>query len=312
MVGSQDTILSRPLHTSALDFASAASFRRERRTTFPAGNAVRLLRRHPQIAFGASILVVMALLAIFAPWIGTIDPRAISLGKRLRPPSSEFWFGTDALGRDLYSRVIYGARISLLVGVACAVFASIGGLVVGMAAASGRWLDAIAMRIMDGLMAIPAILLAIALMAISRGSIGTVIVAITIVEVPRVARMIRGVVLSLREQPFVEAAIAAGSTGPKIIWRHLLPAVVSPLTVQATFGGSAAIVIEASLSFIGAGTPPTIPSWGNIMSDGKALWQIKPYLVFIPAGFLALTILGVNLLGDGLRDALDPRLSERA
>jgi peptide/nickel transport system permease protein len=273
---------------------------------------VRLLRRHPQIAVGALILLVMALLAIFAPFLGTIDPRAISLGKRLRPPSAEFWFGTDALGRDLYSRVIYGARISVLVGVSCALLSCIGGVVIGMISASGKWLDSIFMRLMDGLMSIPSMLLAIALMAVTRGSVGTVIIAITIVEVPRVARMIRGVVLSLREQPFVEAAVAAGSTMPKIIWRHLLPAVVSPLTVQATFVGSAAIVIEASLSFIGAGTPPTIPSWGNIMSDGKALWQIKPYLVFIPAVFLTLTVLGVNLLGDGLRDALDPRLSERA
>jgi peptide/nickel transport system permease protein len=274
--------------------------------------AIRLLRRHPQIAVGALILLVMALLAIFAPLLGTIDPRAISLGKRLRPPSAEFWFGTDALGRDLYSRVIYGARISVLVGVSCALLSCIGGVVIGMISASGKWLDSIFMRLMDGLMSIPSMLLAIALMAVTRGSVGTVIIAITIVEVPRVARMIRGVVLSLREQPFVEAAVAAGSTMPKIIWRHLLPAVVSPLTVQATFVGSAAIVIEASLSFIGAGTPPTIPSWGNIMSDGKALWQIKPYLVFIPAVFLTLTVLGVNLLGDGLRDALDPRLSERA
>jgi peptide/nickel transport system permease protein len=304
--------LTRPLSGSALNAASLVTARSEPRAARRAWKSLRLLRRHPQIAVGGAILIVMALLAIFAPLLGTIDPRAIALGKRLQPPSENFWFGTDALGRDLYSRVLYGARISLLVGVACAVFASIGGVIVGMVAASGRWLDAIAMRIMDGLMAIPAILLAIALMAISRGSIGTVIVAITIVEIPRVARMIRGVVLSLREQPFVEAAIAAGSTTPKIIWRHLLPAVVSPLTVQATFVGSAAIVIEASLSFIGAGTPPTIPSWGNIMSDGKALWQIKPYLVFIPAGFLAMTVLGVNLLGDGLRDALDPRLSERA
>jgi len=254
----------------------------------------------------------MALVAIFAPLIGTVDPRAIALENRLKPPSSEFWFGTDALGRDLYSRVIYGARISLLVGAACALFASLGGVVVGMVAASSRWLDSVVMRIMDGLMSIPAILLGIAMAAISRGSVGTVIAAITIVEVPRVARMIRGVVLSLREEPFIEAAIAAGSTEPKIIWRHLLPAVVSPLTVQAAFVASAAIVIEASLSFIGAGTPPTIPSWGNIMSDGKALWQIKPHLVFIPAGFLAVTMLGVNLLGDGLRNAFDPHFSERA
>jgi peptide/nickel transport system permease protein len=273
---------------------------------------LRLVRRHPKIAVGAFILIVMAILAIFAPLLGTIDPRAISLGKRLRPPSAEFWFGTDALGRDLYSRVIYGGRISVMVGVACALLSSVGGVMIGMLAASAKWLDSLVMRITDGLMSIPSMLLAIALMAVTRGSLGTVIVAITIVEVPRVARMIRGVVLSLREQPFVEAAVAAGSTMPKIIWRHLLPAVVSPLTVQATFVGSAAIVIEAGLSFIGAGTPPTIPSWGNIMSDGKALWQIKPYLVFIPAVFLTATVLGVNLLGDGLRDALDPRLSERA
>lgn len=285
----------------------------------PAGSAkkrlsssLRLARRHPKIAVGASVLIVMAMLAIFAPLLGTIDPRAISLGKRLRPPSAEFWFGTDALGRDLYSRVIYGGRISVLVGVACALLSSVGGVMIGMLAASAKWLDSLVMRITDGLMSIPSMLLAIALMAVTRGSLGTVIVAITIVEVPRVARMIRGVVLSLREQPFVEAAVAAGSTMPKIIWRHLLPAVISPLTVQATFVGSAAIVIEAGLSFIGAGTPPTIPSWGNIMSDGKALWQIKPYLVFIPAVFLTATVLGVNLLGDGLRDALDPRLSERA
>jgi len=275
-------------------------------------SSLRLLRRHPKIAVGAAILVMMTMLAIFAPLLGTIDPREIALGKRLRPPSAEFWFGTDALGRDLYSRVLYGGRISVLVGVACALLSSVGGVVIGMVAASGKWLDALMMRITDGLMSIPSMLLAIALMAVTRGSLGTVIVAITIVEVPRVARMIRGVVLSLREQPFVEAAVAAGSTMPMIIWRHLLPAVVSPLTVQATFVGSAAIVIEAGLSFIGAGTPPTIPSWGNIMSDGKTLWQIKPYLVFIPAVFLTATVLGVNLLGDGLRDALDPRLSERA
>jgi peptide/nickel transport system permease protein len=290
----------------------ATTIRVEDRATAGEWNAIRLLRQHPQIALGALILVIMALLAILAPWIGTVDPRAISLGKRLMPPSAEFWFGTDSLGRDLYSRVIYGARISLLVGLACATFASIGGLVVGMAAASGRWSDSIAMRFMDGLMSIPAILLAIATMTVSHGSVGTVVVAISIVEVPRVARIVRSVVLSLREQPFIEAAIAAGSTAPRIIWRHLLPAVVSPLVVQATFVASAAIVIEGTLSFIGAGTPPTIPSWGNIMSDGKDLWQVKPYLVFIPAGFLAVTVLGVNVIGDGLRDALDPRLSERA
>jgi peptide/nickel transport system permease protein len=293
-----------------IDTTGAIMLPRRQETQKP--SFVRLLRRHPQIAVGASILLLVTALAVAAPFLGTVDPRAISLGKRLRPPSTEFWFGTDALGRDLYSRIIYGTRISILVGVVCALLSSLGGVAIGMIAASGKWLDSLLMRIMDGLMSIPAMLLAIALMAVTRGSIGTVMIAITIVEVPRVARMIRGVVLSLREQPFVEAAIAAGSTMPMVVWRHLLPAVVSPLTVQATFVASAAIVIEASLSFIGAGTPPSIPSWGNIMSDGKALWQIKPHLVFIPAVFLTVTVLGVNLLGDGLRDALDPRLSERA
>ncbi|MET4385432.1 peptide/nickel transport system permease protein [Bradyrhizobium sp. F1.4.3] len=274
--------------------------------------ALRFLKRHPQIAAGSLILLVVTLVAILAPLLGTVDPRAISVTKRLRPPSAEFWFGTDALGRDLYSRVVYGTRISVGVSVSCAFLSCVGGTIVGMVAASGRWADSVVMRVMDGFMSIPSMLLAIALMAATRGSVGTVIAAITVVEIPRVARVIRGVMLALREMPFVEAAIAAGSTTPKILVRHLLPAVVSPLTVQATFVGSAAIIIEASLSFIGAGTPPTIPSWGNIMADGKALWQVKPHLVFIPAAFLGVTILGVNLLGDGLRDALDPRMAERS
>jgi peptide/nickel transport system permease protein len=304
--------LNRAASTSSVAIGAVDALGAASKTKKRVSSSLRLVRRHPKIAVGAFILVIMTMLAIFAPFLGTIDPRAIALGKRLRPPSAEFWFGTDALGRDLYSRVIYGGRISILVAVVCALLSSVGGVVIGMLASSGKWLDSLMMRITDGLMSIPSMLLAIALMAVTRGSVGTVILAITIVEVPRVARMIRGVVLSLREQPFVEAAVAAGSTVPKIIWRHLLPAVVSPLTVQATFVGSAAVVIEAGLSFIGAGTPPTIPSWGNIMSDGKTLWQIKPYLVFIPAVFLTATVLGINLLGDGLRDALDPRLSERA
>lgn len=273
---------------------------------------LKFIKRHPQIVAGASILLVVALIAVFAPVLGTVDPRALSVTKRLRPPSAEFWFGTDALGRDLYSRVVYGARISVSVSISCAFLSCLGGTIVGMISASGRWADSAVMRVMDGFMSIPSMLLAIALMAATRGSIGTVIIAITVVEIPRVARVIRGVMLALREMPFVEAAIAAGSTTPKIIIRHLVPAVISPLTVQATYVASAAIIIEASLSFIGAGTPPTIPSWGNIMADGKALWQVKPQLVFIPAAFLGLTILGVNLLGDGLRDALDPRMAERS
>lgn len=283
-----------------------------RTVTAPArSKALKFLRKYPGIAVGGAILAIMTFLAVFAPYLGTIDPRDINPGQRLRPPSAEHWFGTDMLGRDLYSRVIYGTRISLIVGFTCAFTASAIGVMFGLLSASWRWLDSIIMRVMDGFMSIPSMLLAIALMAISRPSVGTVIIAITIVEVPRIARVIRGVLLSVREQPFVEAAIAAGSTMPRLIVKHLLPASFSALTVQAAFAWAAAMIIEASLSFIGAGTPPTIPSWGNIMADGKSLWQVKPYLVFIPAAFLTATVLAVNLLGDGLRDALDPRMGDR-
>jgi peptide/nickel transport system permease protein len=270
-----------------------------------------LVRRHPQIALGGALLAAMAAIAIFAPWLGTVDPRALAPAHRLRPPSSAAWFGTDQLGRDLYSRVLYGGRISLFVGFTAALLSSLAGTAIGMIAASGRWLDAVIMRIMDGIMSIPAILLAIALMAVAGGSVENVILAITIVEAPRIARLIRGNAVALREQPFVEAAIAAGSSTPRIVLRHLLPGILAPLTVQATFVWAAAMLIESALSFIGAGTPPSIPSWGNIMADGSALWQVKPYLIFIPAAFLSVTLLAVNLLGDGLRDALDPRAPGR-
>jgi peptide/nickel transport system permease protein len=184
-------------------------------------------------------------------------------------------------------------------------------VLIGVVSGFVRWLDSVIMRIMDGLMSIPGILLAIALMALTRGSVSNVIIAITIPQVPQVARLIRSVVLSLREQPYVEAAVASGTRLPKIIFRHILPNTMAPLTVQATYICASAMITEAILSFIGAGTPPTIPSWGNIMAEGRALWQVKPYIVFFPAAFLSLTVLAVNLMGDGLRDALDPRLAKR-
>jgi peptide/nickel transport system permease protein len=167
------------------------------------------------------------------------------------------------------------------------------------------------MRAIDGMMSIPPILLAIALMALTRASVGNVVLAITIAEVPRAARLVRGVVLSLREQPYVEAAVAAGTRTPMIIWRHILPNTLAPLTVQATFVCGSAMIVESILSFIGAGMPPTVPSWGNIMAEGRSLWQVKPYIVFFPAAFLSVTVLAVNLLGDGLRDAIDPRMAKR-
>jgi peptide/nickel transport system permease protein len=267
--------------------------------------------RHPAIAIGGALMLVMLFIAILAPYLGTLDPTAIAPARRTREPSAAFWFGTDMLGRDIYSRVLYGTRVSLTVGFAVATLASLAGLAIGLVSGFVRWADGIIMRVMDGLMSIPPILLAVALMALTRGSVGNVITAITIAEIPRVSRLVRSVVLSLREQPYVDAAVAAGTRTPMIILRHILPNTLAPMTVQATYVCASAMIIEAILSFIGAGTPPTVPSWGNIMAEGRALWQVKPYIVFFPAAFLSVTVLAVNLLGDGLRDALDPRMAKR-
>lgn len=270
-----------------------------------------LVRRHPTVVIGGLLVSLMIGIAIFAPWLHTVDPTALAPAKRLRAPSTQYWFGTDMLGRDVYSRVIYGSRISLLVGFSVAFCASVAGTAVGVLAGFNRTLDALMMRIMDGLMSIPPLLLAIALMALTRASVQNVVIAISVAEFPRVSRLIRGIVLSLREQPYVEAAIASGTRVPTIIWRHVIPNTLAPLMVNATFICASAMITESILSFIGAGTPPTIPSWGNIMAEGRALWEIKPYVVFFPAVFLCVTVLAVNLLGDGLRDALDPRLARR-
>jgi len=269
------------------------------------------LRSHPTVAIGGALLLALVLIAIFAPYLWTVDPTALAPARRTRAPSAMYWFGTDVLGRDIYSRVLFGARVSLTVGLSVAFFASIAGLAIGMVSGFVRWADGILMRFMDGLMSIPPILLAIALMALTRGSVGNVILAITIAEIPRVSRLVRSVVLSLREQPYVDAAVACGTRTPMIILRHILPNTIAPMLVQATYICASAMITEAILSFIGAGTPPTIPSWGNIMAEGRALWQVKPYIVFFPAAFLSVTVLAVNLLGDGLRDALDPRMAKR-
>ena len=275
------------------------------------GPVALFIRRYPNIAIGGFLVSMIVGIAIFAPVLGTIDPTALSPIQRTQPPSANFWFGTDMLGRDVYSRVLYGARISVTVGLSVALLASMIGLVIGLVSGFIRRLDGIVMRVMDGLMSIPPILLAIALMALSRGSVQNVIIAITITEIPRVSRLVRGVVLTLRERPYVEAAIASGTRLPAIVRKHILPNTLPPLMVQLTFICAQAMIVEAALSFIGAGVPPSIPSWGNIMAEGRALWQVKPYIVFFPAAFLSVTVLAVNLLGDGLRDALDPRLAKR-
>ena len=267
-------------------------------------------RRHPTVVIGAGVLVVMTIMALAAPLLAG-DPLKLTPIKRLKPPGEAFWFGADFLGRDVYARTIYGSRISLMVGGAVAVISTGIGLCIGLVAGYVRWVDAIVMRIMDGLMAIPGVLLAIALISLAGASLINVIIAITIPEIPRVVRLVRSVVLTIREQPYVEAAISVGSPLPKILFKHILPNTVAPLIVQATYVCASAVVIEAILSFLGAGTPPEIPSWGNIMAEGRTYFQIAPWIIFFPGVMLAITVLAVNILGDGLRDSLDPRIARR-
>jgi peptide/nickel transport system permease protein len=272
--------------------------------------AVEYCRRHPTVLIGGGVLVVMAIVALAAPLLAD-DPMRLTPIKRLKPPDEAFWFGTDFLGRDLYARTIYGSRISLVVGGAVALISTIIGLVIGLLAGYVRWVDAVVMRIMDGLMAIPGVLLAIALISLAGASLTNVVIAISIPEIPRVVRLVRSVVLSIREQPYVEAAVAVGSPLFKILFKHILPNTVAPLIVQATYVCASAVVIEAILSFLGAGTPPEIPSWGNIMAEGRTYFQIAPWIIFFPGLLLAVTVLAVNILGDGLRDSLDPRIARR-
>lgn len=270
----------------------------------------RFVRRNPTLTAGAVILGFMALVAIFAPWIAG-DPLLMQPALRLRPPSEQYWLGTDGLGRDVFARVVYGTRVSLLVGLSVALFSVGIGLAIGLIAGFFRAADAVLMRLMDGLMAIPAILLAIALVSLTRASVTIVIIAIMIPEIPRVVRLVRSVVLSVREQPFVEAAVAGGAPTWKILIRHITPSTVPPLIVQATYICASAILVEASLSFLGAGTPPEIPTWGNMVATSRLFLSRAPWTIFAPGIALALVVLAVNLVGDGLRDRLDPRLARR-
>jgi peptide/nickel transport system permease protein len=285
----------------------------------------RRLLREPSVQLGGAVLLLMLLVALLSPWLGTLDPAAISPADRNLTPGEAstvdlpgggevdwvHWMGTDSLGRDVYSRVIYGARVSLIVGVTVAALSIGVGLVIGMLAGYIRWLDGLVMRVMDGLMAIPAILLAIGLVSLWGGGVLTVIIAISIPEVPRVVRLVRSIVLSIREEPYVEAAISVGTRLPLILIRHVLPNTMAPLIVQGTYVCASAILVEAILSFLGAGIPPEIPTWGNIMAEGRVLFQVYPHNIFFPGLFLALTVLAVNMLGDGLRDTLDPRMVKR-
>jgi len=280
-------------------------------TGSPRPNAVwTWVRRNKTIVGGVLILLAFLVIALLAPSLAG-DPLQFEPTNRLKRPSDQFWFGTDQFGRDVYSRVVYGTRISLIIGFSVAVLATFIGLVVGVLCGFYRPVDAIMMRVMDGMMAIPAILLAIALITLMKASLTIVIIAIAIPEIPRVARLVRSVVLSIRARPYIEAAVASGTRNGRIMVRHILPNTVAPLIVQATYVCASAILTEAGLSFLGAGTPPEIPSWGNIISLGRTYFQIAPWIIFFPGVMLAITVLAINLVGDGLRDSLDPRISRR-
>ncbi|WP_422087683.1 ABC transporter permease [Variovorax sp.] len=271
----------------------------------------RWVRKHPTLIIGALLLIAIAALSIAAPWIATHDPQDIDPLARMQPPSTEHWFGTDALGRDVFSRAVWGGQVSMIVGATVAVLATFFGIALGLVAGFVRWADGPVMRVMDGLMAIPGILLAIALMAVTRASLTTVIIAITVPEIPRVVRLVRSLALTLREQLFVEAAHAVGTRLPTILVRHVLPNIVAPLVVQATFVAAAAVLTEAALSFLGVGVPSQTPSWGNMMAEGRNFVTVAFHIILYPGLLLAATVLAINLLGDGLRDALDPRLARQ-
>jgi len=297
----------------------------EAATVVPQQSAWQRVRRSTSVRIGGSFLALLVLVALLAPWLGTVDPSLFDPASRdLLPGRSgeittlegetlkhRFLMGSDSFGRDIYSRVIYGTQVSLIVGVATAALAMAIGIVLGLLAGYLRRVDGPLMRVMDGVMAIPAILIAIALVAMWRGSLLTVVVAIAIPEIPRVTRLVRSLVLTIREEPYVEAAISLGTPVWKIMLRHILPNTVAPLVVQGTFICGAGILTEAILSFLGVGLPPEIPTWGNVMAEGRGQFNEYPHNIFFPGIFLTLTVLAVNILGDGLRDTLDPKMAKR-
>jgi peptide/nickel transport system permease protein len=277
------------------------------------------------VRLGAAALLLLVVIALAAPWLGTVDPTLFDAASRdLRPGEAGeittlegetvkhvFLMGSDSFGRDIYSRVLYGTRVSLIIGVAAALLALLFGVVCGLSAGYIRWLDGLVMRVMDGIMAIPAILIAIAVVALWRASLPSVVIAIAIPEIPRVTRLVRSLVLSIREEPYVEAAVSLGTRTAKIMFGHILPNTLAPLLVQGTYICAFAILLEAILSFLGVGLPPDIPTWGNIMAEGRVQFVEYPHNVFFPGVFLAVTVLAVNILGDGLRDTLDPKMAKR-
>ena len=302
-----------------VDSASIAAASTKRKSLW------RVALRNPGVIIGGTILLIMVMIAVLAPLLGTVDPLRIDPAARNKKPGTEITFrlddgktqkrvvlmGTDSLGRDVYSRVIYGTRVSLAVGLSVALISIAIGTVIGLISGYVRWLDGIIMRFMDGLMAIPGILLAIALVSIWRAGLITVIFAVVVPDVPRVVRLVRSVVLTVREEPYVEGAISVGTPTWILMFRHILPNTVAPLIVQGTFLAASAILVEAALSFLGIGIPPEIPSWGNIMAEGRTLFRVFPHNILYPGIFLAFTVLAINIMGDGLRDTLDPKMSKK-
>jgi len=286
---------------------------------------LRRLWRNWAVRIGGVVLAVLLVIAILAPWLHTVDPTLFDAGSRDLLPGAmgeitdldgqtlphKFLFGSDSFGRDIYSRVIYGTRVSLIVGFAVAALSLLFGVLLGLVSGTLRWLDGPLMRLMDGVMAIPGILIAIALVALWRANLWTVVVAIAIPEIPRVTRLVRSLVLTIREEPYVEAAVSLGTSTFVLMFRHILPNTVAPLIVQGTYICASAILTEAILSFLGLGLPADIPTWGNIMAEGRVQFNQYPHNVFFPGVFLAFTVLAVNILGDGLRDILDPKMSRR-
>jgi peptide/nickel transport system permease protein len=284
------------------------------------------VRRNGSVRLGGIVLAVLVAIALAAPWLGTVDPSLFDPVSRDLVPGKAgeildldgnsfehtFIFGSDSFGRDIYSRVIFGTRVSLIVGLATAIVAISFGVLLGLCAGYLRWLDGPLMRVMDGIMSIPAILIAIALVALWRGSLLTVVIAIAIPEIPRVTRLVRSLVLTVREEPYVEAAVSLGTPTWKIMLRHILPNTIAPLIVQGTFIAASGILVEAILSFLGVGLPPDIPTWGSVMAEGRAQFNEFPHNILFPGIFLAVTVLAVNILGDGLRDTLDPKMARRA
>jgi peptide/nickel transport system permease protein len=301
------------------------SFSVEAATVQKQPSAWQRMRASPSVRFGGAFMLLLSLIALLAPWLGTVDPTLFDAASRDLLPGKVgeiltlegetiahvFLMGSDSFGRDIYSRVLYGTQVSLLVGLFTALASLAVGIFLGLFAGYLRWADNLIMRVMDGLMSIPAILIAIALVAMWRGSLLTVIIAITVPEIPRVTRLVRSLVLSIREEPYVEAAIALGTPTWRILLMHIMPNTVAPLVVQGTYICASAILVEAILSFLGVGLPPDIPTWGNIMAEGRPQFIQYPHNIFFPGVFLALTVLAVNIFGDGLRDTLDPKMAKQ-